>query len=136
MKITLIKTLNGFKIAYNSDYEEAKKIPLNKPIEYEYKNKRNYEFHKKYFALLNMVFENQEQYSNIDHLRRYLTIDAGFYDVTTNLQGIETKEPKSISFTNMDETEFNEYYNRVIDVIVKWLGIEKQDVLDNIDQYF
>jgi hypothetical protein len=28
----------------------------------------------------------------------------------------------------MDEIEFNELYNRVADVIVKWLGIEKQDI--------
>jgi hypothetical protein len=28
-------------------------------------------------------------------------------------------------------------YNRVADVIiVKWLGIEKQDIIDNINQYF
>jgi hypothetical protein len=27
----------------------------------------------------------------------------------------------------MDDIEFNELYNRVADVIVKWLGIEKQD---------
>jgi two-component SAPR family response regulator len=31
----------------------------------------------------------------------------------------------------MDEIEFNELYNRVADVIVKWLGI-KQDIIDNI----
>jgi hypothetical protein len=36
----------------------------------------------------------------------------------------------------MDEIEFNELYNRVADVIVKWLGIEKQDIIDNINQYF
>jgi hypothetical protein len=31
----------------------------------------------------------------------------------------------------MDEIEFNELYN-IADVIVKWLGIEKQDIIDNI----
>jgi hypothetical protein len=29
----------------------------------------------------------------------------------------------------MDEIEFNELYNNA-DVIVKWLGIEKQDIID------
>jgi len=36
----------------------------------------------------------------------------------------------------MDDNEFSELYNRIIDVIVKWLGIDKQDILDNIEQYF
>jgi hypothetical protein len=36
----------------------------------------------------------------------------------------------------MDDIEFNELYNRVADVIVKWLGIEKQEIIDNINQYF
>ena len=41
MKINLIKTLNGsFKPAYDSDLENAKKIALNEPIEFNYTKKR------------------------------------------------------------------------------------------------
>jgi hypothetical protein len=36
----------------------------------------------------------------------------------------------------MDEIEFSEFYNLIIDVVVKWLGIEKQEIIDNIEQYF
>jgi len=137
MKITLIKQLNNsFKIAYNSDYENAKKIQLNEPIEFEFKRVRNYKFHKKFFALINLVFENQEQYINIEHLRKDLIISAGYYDLRFNIEGVEIQEAKSISFAKMDETEFSELYNRIIDVVVKWLGIERQDIIDNIEQYF
>jgi hypothetical protein len=137
MKITLIKQLNNsFKIAYNSDYENAKKIPLNEPIEFEFKRVRNYKFHKKFFALINLVFENQEQYINIEHLRKDLIISAGYYDLRFNIEGVEIQEAKSISFAKMDENEFSELYNRIIDVVVKWLRIEKQDIIDNIEQYF
>lgn len=137
MKITLIKQLNNtFKIAYNSDYETAKKIALNEPIEFEFTKKRNVKFHRKFFALLNLVFENQEQYNNIEHLRKDLTISAGYYDLRHNFQGVEIVEPKSISFAKMDELEFIEFYNRIIDVVVKWLGIGKEEIIDNIEQYF
>jgi len=136
-KITLIKQLNNtFKIAFNSDYETAKKIPLNEPIEFEFTKKRNYKFHKKFFALLNLVYENQEQYNNIDHLRKDLIVSAGFYDLRYNIEGVELQEPKSISFANMDENEFQDLYSKIIDVVVNWLGIEKQDILDNINQFF
>jgi hypothetical protein len=136
MQITLIKTLNGFKLAYNSDHELAKKIPLNEPIIYEWKKPRNLKFHKKFFALLNLVFENQEQYNNLDHLKKDLTISAGYYDLRLNIEGIEIREAKSISFAKMNDTEFSDYYNRIIDVVVKWLGIDKDDIIQNINQYF
>ena len=93
-------------------------------------------FHKKFFALVELVYQNQEAYSNKDDLREDLTIDAGFYRVTTNLQGNEVKKAQSISFAQMDEIEFNEFYNRFIDAVVKWLKIDKQDLIDNITQYF
>jgi len=136
-KITLVKQLNGFfKPAYNSDYDLAKKIPLNESIEYEFTKKRNIKFHRKFFALLNLVYENQEVYNNIEHLRKDLTISAGFYEIRHNFEGVEIYEPKSISFAKMDEIEFSELYNRFIDVVVKWLGIDKQEILENIEQFF
>lgn len=137
MKITLVKQLNNtFKVAYNSDYEQLKKVPVNEPIEFEYKKVRNYKFHKKFFALLNMIYENQDVYNNIEHLRKDLTISAGFYDLRYNFEGVEIQEPKSISFAKMDDIEFSEFYSKIIDVVVKWLGINKQDIIDNIEQYF
>lgn len=137
MKIILIKQLNNsFKLAFNSDYEIAKKIPLNEPIEFEFKKVRNYKFHKKFFALLNLVFENQEVYNNIEHLRKDLTISAGYYDLRHNFEGVEIVEAKSISFAKMDEIEFSEFYNKILDVVVKWLNIDKQNIIDEIEQFF
>ena len=136
MQITLIKTLSGFKLAYNSDYETAKKIPLNEPITYEWRKPRNYEFNKKFFALLNLVYENQDQFNNIERMRKQLTIKAGFYDTFFDIDGVEQKEALSISFAKMDEAEFSDLYSRFIDVVYNWLGIDKQDILDNIEQYF
>ena len=137
MKITLIKTLNNkFSIAYDSDYEMAKKIKVNEPYEFEFKNVRNPRFHKKFFALINMLFQNQEIYKNADDLRNDLTIEAGFYELRTNLHGEEIKKAKSISFASMDNDQFEEYYNAVLDQIVIHFNFGKQDIIDNVNQYF
>lgn len=137
MKITLIKGLNNtFKIAFDSDYEKAKKIKVGEPLEYEYKQLRNIRFHRKLFALLNMVFQNQEIYNNIEHLRKDLTIESGYYDLRPNIHGEEIKEAKSISFANMDQDEFDSYYSAVLDTVVKYFHFDKQDITDNINQYF
>ena len=137
MKLSIVKTLSGtFKVAYDSDGEKAKSIPVNVPFEIEYKKKRNILFHRKFFALIELVYQNQEVYNNKEHLRKDLTISAGFYDIRHNFEGVEIYEPKSISFANMDEVEFSELYNRFIDVVVQWLGIDKQSIIDEIEQFF
>jgi len=137
MKITLIKTLNGyFKVAYDSDYDKAKKIKVNEPYEFEYKLPRNYRFHKKFFALLNLVYNNQDVYSNIEDLREDLTIEAGYYRLTENIKGQTVKRAKSISFAQMDETEFSDLYNSVVNVVINWLKISKEEISENIEQFF
>lgn len=137
MKIALVKNLNGtFTPAYDSDFEIAKKIKVNSFYEFDFKKPRNYMFHKKFFALINLAYHNQDIYNNIDDMREDLTIDAGFYRTTENKHGETVKKALSISFASMDEIEFNNLYSRVADVIVKWLGIEKQDIIDNIQMYF
>lgn len=137
MKFTLVKGLdNKFTLAFNSDLEKSKKLKAGVFFECEIKKKRNYMFHKKYFALINMVFDNQESYNNIDHLRHDITVEAGFYDKYINFQGVEVKKAKSVNFSNMDNIEFNELYNRSIDVIVKYFKFKKADILEHIEQYF
>lgn len=138
MEIYLIRTLsNNLKAAYESDYDSLKKFPLNEPFKVEYKKQRNAKFHRKFFSMVKLVFDNQEVYNNIDHLRKHLTIASGFYELVYDLEtGQEYKEAKSISFSKMDETEFSELYNRFIDTVHKYFGIDKQDLINEIDQYF
>ena len=114
----------------------SKKIKPNEIIEVEIRKKRNAKFHAKSFALFNLVFQNQEHYKNLNHLRKYLTIKAGFYTTYTDLNGDVQFEPESISFASMDEYKFNEYYKRIIDVIVKEYKFDKQLMIDEIEQYF
>lgn len=138
MEIFLVKTLAGsLKPAFESDHEKFKKVPLNEPISFKWTKKRNLKFHKKFFALINMVYQNQEVYNNQDEMRYDLTVEAGFFiDKTNFITGEITRHPKSISFDKMDDIEFSEFYNRFIDAVINWLKWDKQDILDNIEQYF
>lgn len=137
MEINLVKKENGiFVLAYDSDFEKAKKIPFNEVFEVIYKAKRNLKFHKKFFALINMVYDNQERYDNIEMLREHLTIHSGFYDLSYTLDGEEYKKAKSISFAKMDENEFKDFYKSVIDTIVKYFNFDTQLIMDNIEKYF
>lgn len=138
MEIYLVKTLSGqFNPAFDSDYDNLKKVPVNEIIKVEYKKTRNLRFHRKFFALINLVFQNQSVYSNIDHFRKHLTIASGFYDTTICLEtGAEVKEAKSIKFSKMDEIEFSELYSRFIDTVNEYFGIDKEDLMREIEQFF
>jgi len=138
MEFSLIKTLNGsFKLAYDTDYEKAKSIPLNEPFEVKYTKKRNAKFHRKFFALINLCYQNQSLFNNLEHLRKELIICSGHYELIFDLDtGTQKKEALSISFSNMDETEFNNLYSDVLNVICDKFLFDKQEILDNISQHF
>lgn len=84
------------------------------------KKNRNAGFHRKYFALLNKVFENQDIYSNIDDLRFEIILKTGHYKTHFTMKGNKIYIPNSISFDNMDEIEFEDLYNKTIDVVFQF----------------
>lgn len=137
MKFIVVKTNGGLKPLYDSDFEIYSKIKIGEEFEIEYKKQRNLKFHKKVFALFKLCFENQEAYSNLNDLRRDLTITAGYYNETANvLTGEVFKHAKSISFASMDNVEFSEYYESIKNVISQWLRIENSAIDEEISKYF
>ena len=137
MKILMVKQFdNSFKVAFDSDYEKLKRIKPNEVIECEIKKKRNIMHLRKTFALFNLVYQNQELYSNIEDLRHDISIEAGYYETHKNLKGEVIKMPKSISFASMDQHAFNEYYDAVINVVVKYFHFEKESLINEVSQYF
>lgn len=125
------------KPCYESDHDAFKKMPINETFEIEYVKGRNILFHKKFFALLKLAFENQSDYRTMEDLRRDLIITSGYYDEQINkITGECYKTAKSISFSSMDQLEFNELYNSVKNVISTWLGIENETLEQELLQYF
>ena len=137
MELILIKQYdNTFKLANDSDYEKAKKLKPNQELKCKITRPRNLKFHKKFFALIDLVYMNQDHYNNKEHLRKDLTIASGYYEQHTTFNGQTRTEAKSISFAKMSEDEFSELYNRFIDAIVKYFHFEKQSINDEIEQHF
>lgn len=137
MKINIVKQLNNtFKVAYDSDFEKLKKIKAGVPYEVDIKNRRNAKFHRKFFALINLVFQNQDTYNVIDELRKDLTIASGFYTQHKTFTGQIRTEAVSIAFHKMDEIEFSELYNKFLDTIEKYFHFDKESVNENINNFY
>ena len=125
---------NVFMPATVHDQELLKKIKIGQPVKLKYTRVRNYEFHKKYFALLNLAFDYWEPpehgegsawkdkveiEKNFDRFRKDIIIRAGYFTATYRLNGDVRFEAKSIAFHSMSEDEFEELYTKTIDVIIK-----------------
>lgn len=138
MELYLIKLPNNdFRCAYDSDYDEMLKIKTGEAIKVTINKARNYKFHKKAMALIKMVFDSQEFYTNMTELRNHLTIEAGYYTESVNFfTGAIERKAISWSFESMDEHEFNKVYERIKDVIVLHSNLTTDAIKDNINQHF
>jgi len=106
---------------------EMYRIKIEKP--------RNSKFHRKYFALLDILYELFEPpviqhkgeivLKNRERFRKDIAIACGHYDLVVNIRGEVRAEAKSISFAKMDEVEFAQLYSRTIDYGLQKIAIDK-----------
>lgn len=89
---------------------------------------RNLKFHRKFFALLNYAFDHfdidveykgQKIEKNFDRFREDIQILAGYGEPTYTINGDVRFKSKSISFGSMPESEFEDLYSAVINVILR-----------------
>jgi hypothetical protein len=137
MKLLVKKTYEGLKPCYDKDYEIYSNIKINEEFEIDYKKKRNSKFHRKFFALLKLFYENQDVYYNIEDLRLDLIKESGRFEEVINIfTGEVFKKANSISFASMDEVKFSELYEDCKTIICKHLVIGKESIEEEIHQYY
>lgn len=108
---------------------EIVKAKISKP--------RNPQHHRKFFSMIQLVFENQERFPTIDHLLTAVKIEAGWYhDVAIDLEGRLVYVPKSISFAKMDQAEFNQFYSKAIAAVCRLLpNMNAEDLQEEVMSY-
>ncbi|WP_202803563.1 DUF1367 family protein [Gayadomonas joobiniege] len=109
--------------------EAIKKLKVGNVIKVEFKQPRNYEFHKRFFALLKIGFDHWEPpeslykglpvQKNFERFRKDVTISAGYYEPVANIRGEVRAEAKSISFARMTQDEFEKLYNAAANVLLQ-----------------
>ena len=118
---------------YDSDLEEKKKLKLGEVYEMTPKiwKERNLQFHKKFFALVNLGCENSPKNWDIKGYRAWLTMMSGWADIYETEKG-KMALPKSIAFDKMDDDEFAKLYKAAIQVIINDIGATQQDIEANL----
>lgn len=127
MKILLRNTISGLMPIYPSDWDSKKKLKLGEDYEADIKMPRNYQFHKKLFALFNLGCQNSKMDIPFDVYRKIMTVRAGFFTAYQTDKGVYY-EPDSLSFTAKDEAQIEEVYSRVMDAIISDIGSTSEEI--------
>ena len=133
-KLFLVKTTSGFLPFDDEDKAITDKFSEGEICEVEIRKARNWKNHKRFFAMVKLIFENQDKYQTIDELLIELKLIAGHYKVHVTNKGNPQYIPKSISFEKMDEVEFQEFFDHVIDAALskKLIRITREEFLEEL----
>jgi len=128
MEINLVKTLSGLVPSDPDSEVWYNKLKAGDIVHAGFKKYRHPVFHRKYFALLKIGYENwipgeiNSKYGvpekNFTRFRKDVAILCGYYKNVIRFDGTSRIEAESISFSNMEETEFQKLYNSTIDLFI------------------
>lgn len=126
----LRKTLNGLKPSNRLSQEAYDAIPLNSEVKAEITRPRHLKHHRKFFALLQVIFPHQTTYATMRAFRAALTCAAGHCETASLGDGRTILIPESISFGKLDQAGFESFYERALDVITTRIlpSIDREDV--------
>lgn len=116
---------------------EIGKLGRGEVLRFTARRPRNLGHHRKFFALLQLVYENQEQYADREELRRALLIEAGHFDDVRLLDGTTVRTAKSISFSAMDQSAFEAVYDGVLAVVLAKVlpGIGREELEQEVEAF-
>lgn len=120
--VLLAKYLNALKAVDPEGDAVLAGIAMGDVVRCKITKPRNIQQHRLFFALMHLVFENQDRYDQFPHFMVAVKVALGHCDTVILKTGETAFIPRSISFAKMDQTEFNDFFDRTLDLVVKhWL---------------
>lgn len=128
MTLVVLQKVRGMLVP--ADEESERFVSVIRPgdgIEVDARVRRNVKFHRKFFALLRLVYDSWEPPRQIDErfspiksfeaFRKDVLVLAGHCEATFSVDGAVKLHAKSISFADLGEEGFADLYPRVLDVV-------------------
>lgn len=130
MNLRLRRLQQGYAPADEATWEAFRKQKLGAIVHGDFRQERNYKFHKKYFALLEFAFDawcefcepreykGQPVQQDFERFRSDTIILAGFFRPVYAINGEVRLEAESISFGNMSPERFEHLFSATINAIL------------------
>jgi len=101
---------------------KALKPKVGKTVATETKRARSPQHHRKFWAIMNTVFENQQtKFPDVDSMVDAIKIEIGHADIQLRLSGESVLIPRSISFHDLDQDKFNVFYKKAIECVCEFI---------------
>lgn len=130
MIIWLKRVGNSLIADGNDSAAEFAKIPFGKVLRAEVKQPRNTAHHRLYWGLCHRIAAAIGSYP--ENVSDMLKIETGHCDIVRSKKYGEVRLPKSIAFASMDQSAFNEFFERCVIVIYSEWGIARDDVMNAV----
>ena len=129
-----VKKLQSLHPTDDAGREVLRKIGQGEMVSIEIKRPRNLAFHKKFFAMLKIILDNQEHYKSIDDLLDVCKLAIGHYRTIETKMG-QIKIPSSISFAVMDDAAFGEFYDQAVAWVARDVipGLRRVDLDEEVE---
>lgn len=134
-QLHLKRTLTGFVPADEPSAQIARRYKVGEVYRAEVKKPRSYRAHCLCMALLTLTFENQERYDNFEHFRKAVAIAAGHVEELVTLDGEVLLQPKSISYSALDQVQFEKVFAAMMTVCAKILDVSQPELAGEVSRY-
>jgi hypothetical protein len=117
------RTVQGLKVVDDHGRGILQKVKVGEVVQCEINKPRNLAHHRKFWALLNTVWKAAGDWSSPYGVLIELKVRLGLVqEVLIRESGEIVHVPKSISFAQMDQTEFDTFYERALMELCKMAG--------------
>jgi hypothetical protein len=137
-KLLLKRKLGGWEEADDESREAARKFKVAETYRATIVKPRALVSLRRYWGLVNLVLHNTEQFESKDQLHQYLKLRARHATpIVSKTTGEVFMVPNSIDFDTLDETQFQEVWSRVIDVVCEEIlpGITEDEINLELQRY-
>lgn len=127
--VHLVRTPGGLKAADDAAVEVLRRLGQGEVVRVELRKVRNPQFHRKFFALLQLVRDSTDAWATTEALLADLKVEMGHCDEFRLRGGQTVMIPRSISFGSMDDMEFTSFYERALVTLADMAGGIESDAL-------
>jgi len=103
--------------AYGKWKRLVESLEIGQTLTFSYRFPRSPKHHRLFFARLNSLLSRTETFTDLDKLRYWAVMGAGYFDLVPGFDGKPNAIPRSLDFDSMDEAEFTELH-RALDAFM------------------
>lgn len=130
MELIMMCENNHLVAADPMGLEELQTINRGEQVRVKVTRMRNAGHHRKFFALLKAVYDAQNRFATMEQLLNFVKVATGYCDVMEIIKGKPIYIPKSIRWARMNQTAFEEFYEKVVKLILEKIlpGVDASDL--------